>query len=78
MVGQFHPHSIEPGIYNQEFRPTRCPVPVFAIRFMVPFDLPFLLAPEYLPEYEKHFGSAIPKKHLALYQQMKASTQASY
>ena len=27
MVGQFHPHSAEPGLWNEHFRPLRAPIP---------------------------------------------------
>ena len=44
MIGQFHPlPPAEGGLWNAEFRPLRCPVPLLAIRHMVPTDLPFLV-----------------------------------
>ncbi len=45
MIGQFHPLSDEPGIYNPDFRPLRSPFPMIAIRKIVPEDHPFLKAP---------------------------------
>jgi hypothetical protein len=42
MVGQFHPVCANPGLWNEDFRPLRSPVPLLAIRQMLVFDLPFL------------------------------------
>jgi len=43
MVGEFHPGPPSaPGLWNKDFRPLRSPVPLLAIRHMVPSDRPFL------------------------------------
>jgi hypothetical protein len=43
MVGEFHPGPPPaPGLWNKDFRPLRSPVPLLAIRHMVPSDRPFL------------------------------------
>ncbi|BCL16488.1 DUF6875 domain-containing protein [Micromonospora sagamiensis] len=42
MVGQFHPYCPNPGLWNEDFRPLRSPVPLLAVRRMLVFDLPFL------------------------------------
>src|SRR5262249_108841 len=43
MVGQFHPHCSQSGLWNEDFRPLKAPIPLLAIRRMVASDLPFLL-----------------------------------
>ncbi len=43
MIGEFH--SLPPeksGLWNQDFRPLKAPVPMLVIRHMVPTDFPFL------------------------------------
>jgi hypothetical protein len=50
MIGQFHPLSGEPGIYNPAFRPLRSPFPMIAIRKIVPEDHPFLIGPGIPPD----------------------------
>ncbi len=42
MIGQFYPGCDERGLWNPEFRPLQCPVPLIAIRNMVPTDVAFL------------------------------------
>lgn len=42
MIGKFHPLSEQGGLHNPGFRPLRSPIPMFAIRYMVDSDLPFL------------------------------------
>ncbi|SCL31272.1 DUF6875 domain-containing protein [Micromonospora inyonensis] len=42
MVGQFHPYCPNPGLWNEDFRPLRSPVPLLAVRRMLVYDLPFL------------------------------------
>lgn len=62
MIGEFHPLCDSPGLWNEEFRPLRSPVPLLVIRRMVPFDLPFLLDDQLqISSYLKHFASAIPE-----------------
>ncbi|MCI0561511.1 MAG: hypothetical protein MN733_23735 [Nitrososphaera sp.] len=43
MIGEFHENNDSPGLRNARFRPLRAPVPMLAIRHMVPTDLPFLV-----------------------------------
>lgn len=62
MIGEFH--AMPPkkgGLWNPEFRPLHCPVPLLAIRHMVPSDFPFLkddrdLVASYLAVY----GDQVP------------------
>ncbi|MFD9702581.1 DUF6875 domain-containing protein [Lentzea sp. NPDC059081] len=43
MIGEFHDGPPpKPGLWNHEFRPLRSPVPMLAIRSLVPTDFPFL------------------------------------
>lgn len=44
MIGQFHPHCEEPNLWNQDFRPLQVPLPILGMRYMGPFDLPFLVS----------------------------------
>lgn len=62
MVGEFHPGPPQaPGLWNADFRPLRSPVPLLAIRHMVPSDLPFLTGDAgHLAAYLARFGDAIP------------------
>ncbi|MCO1581029.1 hypothetical protein M8C13_35280 [Crossiella sp. SN42] len=63
MLGQFHPHCAEPGLWNQDFRPLRSPVPLLAIRRLLPVDLPFLLADNgQLDAYLARFAPGIPAR----------------
>lgn len=41
MIGLMHPGSDDPGLWNNNFRPLRAPIPVVAIRHMVEQDAPF-------------------------------------
>lgn len=61
MVGQFHPRCEQSGLWNEEFRPLRAPVPLLAIRQMVSSDLPFLLdSASHLSAYLNRFAPDIP------------------
>jgi len=61
MVGQFHPRCAQGGLWNEDFRPLRAPVPLLAIRRMVASDLPFLLdSPGHLTAYLDRFAPDIP------------------
>jgi hypothetical protein len=56
MIGLFHQHTEEPGLWNPKFRPLRSPLPVIAIRSLVLQDAAFvmrhpLLAPAYLVNF---------------------------
>ncbi|MGH4033639.1 DUF6875 domain-containing protein [Actinomycetota bacterium Odt1-20B] len=43
MIGEFHDAPPQKaGLWNDDFRPLHSPVPLLAIRYMVPTDLPFL------------------------------------
>jgi hypothetical protein len=61
MVGQFHPHCAQSGLWNEDFRPLRAPIPLVAIRRMVASDLPFLLdSASHLSAYLNRFAPDIP------------------
>jgi hypothetical protein len=61
MVGQFHPHCEQGGLWNEDFRPLQAPIPLLAIRQMVSSDLPFLLdSAGHLSAYLNRFAPAIP------------------
>lgn len=58
MIGQFFQNCEEPGLWNNAFRPLQAPVPLIAIRNMVPTDVAFLYSEEsYLRVYLEKFGS---------------------
>jgi SAM-dependent methyltransferase len=58
MIGQFYQDCDEPGLWNKDFRPLRTPVPLLAIRNMVPTDVAFLYHDaSYLRSYLDKFGS---------------------
>ncbi len=58
MVGEFHDGPPDkPGLWNPQWRPLLSPVPLLAIRHMVPTDLPFLTSsPELLDAHRSYFG----------------------
>lgn len=61
MVGQFHPYCEQSGLWNEDFRPLRAPIPLLAIRRMVSSDLPFLLdSANQLSAYLNRFAPDIP------------------
>lgn len=63
MIGQFHPHCEEPGLWNQDFRPLQAPLPILAIRYMVSFDLPFLVGEQrHVDAYLTRFAPGIPAR----------------
>ena len=63
MIGQFHPKCEEPGLWNEQFRPLQCPVPLLAIRVMVLYDLPFLMEThDHLDAYLATFAREIPPR----------------
>ena len=47
MLGEFHARNDSPGLHNPDFRPLRSPIPMLAIRHMVPTDYVFLDRLEY-------------------------------
>ncbi|WP_244367343.1 DUF6875 domain-containing protein [Micromonospora echinofusca] len=62
MLGEFHAGPpAKPGLWNESFRPLRCPVPLLVIRHMVPTDFMFLRDdPEHLRAYLDRFGHQVP------------------
>jgi hypothetical protein len=61
MVGQFHPRCEQRGLWNDDFRPLRAPIPLLAIRRMVSSDLPFLLdSGSQMAAYFNQFAADIP------------------
>ncbi|HYA67155.1 MAG TPA: hypothetical protein VED63_00340, partial [Acidimicrobiales bacterium] len=61
MIGQFHPMCDAPGWRNPRSRPLRSPVPLFAIRKMIPSDLPFLaMNARHTSAYFERFATSIP------------------
>jgi hypothetical protein len=65
MIGQFHQlPPAEGGLWNADFRPLRSPVPLLAIRHMVPSDLPFLTGDRRLLDgYRRVFGDDLPDRY---------------
>ncbi|HWG99984.1 MAG TPA: hypothetical protein VNV66_11845 [Pilimelia sp.] len=62
MLGEFHDGPpAKPGLWNDGFRPLRSPLPLLAIRHMVPTDAMFLCDdPDHLREYLRRFGGQVP------------------
>jgi hypothetical protein len=61
MLGEFHPANAKPGLWNEEFRPLRSPIPLLVIRVMVQNDLPFLVESEkHLDAYLSNFAPELP------------------
>ncbi|MFC4854157.1 DUF6875 domain-containing protein [Actinophytocola glycyrrhizae] len=62
MVGEFHDGPPDKaGLWNSSFRPLRSPVPLLAIRHMVPTDFPFLsLDDDHVTAYLRLFGDRVP------------------
>lgn len=57
MIGQFFPDCEEPGLWSQTFRPLQAPIPLLAIRNMVPTDIAFLYGNDaYVRAYLEKFG----------------------
>lgn len=58
MLGQFFKDCNESGLWNKDFRPLQTPVPMLAIRSMVPTDVAFLhYDPDFLTSYLDKFGT---------------------
>ena len=72
MIGEFHPGPPNKGgLWNDDWRPLRSPLPLLGIRHMVPTDLPFLRGERELMEtYLAAFGDAVPA---ALAEQVRAA-----
>lgn len=68
MIGEFHPGPPnKAGLWNPSFRPLVSPVPLLAIRQMVPTDLPFLKDDGRLVKhYLDRFGSRTPASLLEM------------
>jgi Cys-tRNA(Pro) deacylase len=64
MVGEFHPGPPNKGgLWNEEFRPLDCPIPLLAIRHMVPTDVLFLKDKDTLvAKYLQIFGDSVPAR----------------
>ncbi|HET8642655.1 MAG TPA: hypothetical protein VFM37_12000 [Pseudonocardiaceae bacterium] len=62
MIGEFHAGPPDkPGLWNDRFRPLASPIPLLAIRHMVPSDFPFLRSDrEHLRSYLERFGGDLP------------------
>jgi hypothetical protein len=62
MIGEFHDGPPDKaGLWNSAFRPLRSPVPLLAIRHMVPTDFPFLsLDDDHVIAYLRLFGDRVP------------------
>ena len=57
MIGQFFQGCEEPGLWNNMFRPLQAPIPLIAIRNMVPTDIAFLYDEDsYVRAYLEKFG----------------------
>ncbi|MFT7839286.1 hypothetical protein Q5530_24340 [Saccharothrix sp. BKS2] len=62
MLGEFHPGPPEKaGLWNPAFRPLHSPVPLLAVRHMVPTDFPFLRDDDStVAAYLQRFGDRVP------------------
>ncbi|GAA3854758.1 hypothetical protein GCM10022243_20300 [Saccharothrix violaceirubra] len=62
MIGEFHPGPPDKaGLWNPAFRPLRSPVPLLAVRHMVPTDFPFLRDDDAtVAAYLQRFGDRVP------------------
>ena len=66
MLGLFHTETDAPGLWNQNFRPLRSPLPILAIRQLVVQDAPFVIRhPMLLPTYLGKFPLGGAKRLLA-------------
>lgn len=68
MIGEFHPGPPDKrGLWNESFRPLDCPIPLLAIRHMVPTDILFLKEKSSLvAEYLRIFGDMVPSKFASM------------
>ncbi len=66
MLGQFYEGCPESGLWSESFHPLQSPLPLLAIRYMVPSDFPFLHGKrgnaEMLISYLNRFGTNIPNE----------------
>ncbi len=59
MIGVFHANAPEPGLWNNDFRPLRAPLPLVVIRSLVAADFAFMLRhPLLAPAYFYNFPLA--------------------
>lgn len=63
MIGEFHSGPpAKAGLWNPDFRPLRSPLPLLAIRHMVPSDFPFLADDaDLVANYLRIFGATTPQ-----------------
>lgn len=72
MIGQFYQECEAPGLWNRSFRPLQAPVPLIAIRRMVPTDVAFLYGnASYMRAYFEVFG----KRGRIAFQQFEAAKE---
>jgi hypothetical protein len=62
MIGEFHPGPPQKaGLWNEDFRPLRCPLPMLSIRHLVPTDFAFLKdRREFMEAYLASVGDKVP------------------
>jgi hypothetical protein len=72
MIGEFHPLPPQmAGLWNEDFRPLRCPLPMLAIRHMVATDFAFLKERrDFMEAYLMVHGNSVPA---ALAEQVRAA-----
>jgi hypothetical protein len=68
MVGQFYPSCPQIGLHNVTFRPLQAPIPMIAVRHMVPSDLPFLTDSPYISHYHRLHGHEVPVRLADVYE----------
>lgn len=74
MLGQFYATCDEPGLWNPAFRPLRSPVPLLAIRQLVPSDFPFLTRSQAcVAAYLRTVGERTPQRLRAMVREVAAS-----
>jgi hypothetical protein len=62
MIGVFYPDAPEPGLWNEDFRPLRAPLPLVAIRSLVAADAAFVMRhPPLALSYLYNFPLAGPR-----------------
>jgi hypothetical protein len=68
MVGQFYPTCPQIGLHSAAFRPLQAPIPMLAVRHMVPSDLPFLTDTTYIGHYHRLHGHEVPVRLVDVYE----------
>lgn len=62
MLGQFYPGCTVSGLHNPDFPALDSPLPLLAVRHMVPTDFPFLnTRPDWIDAYLRIFAPEIPE-----------------